>query len=226
MRLHFCTSLLLFCQVNLFAQHIELPDANHETVPTKGIYRFPAFTEGTIVLRSGLIVSQKLNYSISVDEMHFISQQGDTLAVANPLDINFISLNGARFYYDKGYLQSISITNNIILAFKQVLTATIQPKAAYNKTAGAEATKNDDFFTGNDQKYASGANEAVSVTAKEYYFFGDADGHFSKAGKEFLFQHFQKHQEEIKVFMKTSHTNFNRLEDLLLLTRYCSQLTP
>lgn len=223
MRLQFCTILFLFFQVHLLAQHIDLSDRRNDLITINGIFRFPSFTEGTIVMRSGVISPQRLNYNISTDEMYSINQQGDTVAIPDPQAISFISLGSSRFYYDKGYLQTISVTSTIILAFRQALTGTLE-RIIGGDDKSKKPVKNDDFFTGNGQQFRSGSDEPVAVTADEHYFFGDADGHFSKAGKDFIFQHFEKHLAEIKSFIKTNHTNFNRLEDLLMITQYCSHL--
>ena len=66
-----------------------------------------------------------------MDEMHFISQGGDTMAVADPPVINYINIGPHRFYYDKGYLQTITTSVGIILAFKQVLSTEHVTKGAF-----------------------------------------------------------------------------------------------
>jgi hypothetical protein len=203
------------------------PPEIREVLPEKGIYRFPAFNEGTIIFRNGIIAAARLNYNVSLDEMHFITEKGDTLSVADPATVNFINLNGSRFYYDKGYLQTIdtTTTNGIILAFKQTLIAQQQRKyGAYGITEPHEGIRALSFYTGNGQIYKLGGDEKITVTAREYYFFGDAYGHFSKAGKEYILLHFEKHQAALKEFMKTNHTNFNVLKDLLKLMQFCRQL--
>jgi hypothetical protein len=221
LRLYTC--LLAFLPACLSAQNTQ-PGIKNEMLPQKGIYRFPAFTEGTVVFRNGMISSERFNFNISLDEMHFISQQGDTLSLADPVTINFVSLNGSRFYYDKGYLQSLDTAGDIILAFKQDFIVQEQRPGAYGTTTPHEGTRSYSYFTGHGQKYVLGENEKVTLTPREYYFFGDAYGHFSKAGKDFILDHFVQHQADIKAFLKTNHTNFNKLADLQKLMTYCSKL--
>jgi hypothetical protein len=187
------------------------------------IYRFPAFTEGTVVFRNGSISTQKLNYNIELDEMQFIAAHGDTLSIADPVTINYISINDTRFYFEKGYLQTIKTAGDIILAFKQELIEEEQKKGAYGIPTDHPSAKTYESFTGNGQKYVLGGSE-IEVNSRAHYFFGDQYGHFTKAGREYILDHYKKHQEEIKVFMKTNHTNFNKEEDLLQLLQYCSQL--
>ena len=67
-------------------------------------------------------------------------------------------------------------------------------------------------------------DEEADVISKEYYFFGDVYGHFFKANKEYILDHYKNKQDEIRAFMKANRTNFNKEADLLQLLQYCSQL--
>ena len=203
------------------------PPEIREVLPEKGIYRFPSFNEGSIVFRDGSISSARLNYNVSLDEMHFTTEKGDTLSVADPATINFINLNGSRFYYDKGFLQTIDTVayNGVILAFKQSLIAQQQRKyGAYGITEPHEGVRTYNFYTGNGQTYKLGGDEKITVTAREYYFFGDSYGHFEKASKQYILLHFDKNQPALKEFIKSHHINFNVLKDLLNLMAFCGGL--
>src|SRR3954471_8859249 len=120
----FLASCMLLAVESLLAQE----PGNLVITSQKYIYRFPSFAEGTIVFRNGIINSAKLNYNIASDEMHFISTAGDTLSLADPATIYFISLQGSRFYYDKGFLQVIDTIAGITLAFKQELITSVKTK--------------------------------------------------------------------------------------------------
>ncbi|MEP6750227.1 MAG: hypothetical protein ABJB86_20985 [Bacteroidota bacterium] len=212
----------LFTNIDIRAQaaHPEI----RQVLPEKGIYRFPLFNDGTIVFRNGNISAVKLNYNITLDEMHFISDTGDTLSIAEPALVNFISSNGSRFYYNKGYLQAIDSANDIILAFKQVLSIQQLRPAAYGTTEPHEGLRNYSFYTGNGQTVRLGEEEKIKVTSHDIYYFGDAYGHFSKAGKEFIFGHFEKQHEAVSEFIKTNHINFNVLKDLSKMMAFCRGL--
>ena len=216
--------LLVFTCAGLQAQDTEIPVINKALVPVKGIYRFSSFKEGSIVFRNGIISGARMNYNISFDEMHFISQNGDTLAVAAPATISFINLNSSRFYYSKGYLQVIDNFNGILLGFKQVLGGQELRKEGYGRASLMEGVNTYGFFTGNGQRFITAENNEIQVFAKEYYFFGDAEGRFSKSSKDYLYQHYPKHRTAIGEFLKTHHSNFNKLDDLLEVLKFCSEL--
>jgi hypothetical protein len=217
--------LLVFTDTYLYSQ--VTPPEIRTVLPEKGIYRFPSFNEGSIIFRNGIISTGRLNYNVSLDEMHFITERGDTLSVAEPATVSFINLNNSRFYYDKGFLQTIDTAkyNGVILAFKQALIAQQQRKlGAYGITEPHEGIRTYNFFTGNGQTYRLGGDEKITVTAREYYFFGDVYGHFAKASKEYILLHFDKNQPALKEFIKSNHINFNVLKDLLKLMAFCGGL--
>ncbi|MES1220123.1 MAG: hypothetical protein ABUT20_31765, partial [Bacteroidota bacterium] len=223
-------SFILFCLIvftSVLMQAQVTPPEIRAVLPAKGIYRFSSFTDGTIVFRNGIISPARLNYNVSLDEMHFITDKGDTLAVADPVTINFVSLNNSRFYYDKGYLQTIDTVtaNGTLLAYKQILVAQQYKKVgAYDMTDPHEGIRNYNLYTGNGQVYKLNSDDKIMVTAREYYYFGDSYGHFSKASKEYILSHDDKNQAALKDFIKANRTNFNVLKDLEKLMEFCKGL--
>jgi hypothetical protein len=215
-------SLILFIQIKAKAQ-AAAPEIR-EILPEKGIYRFPVFNEGSIIFRNGIISTARMNFNVSLDEIHFINEKGDTLSLADPAAISFINLNNSRFYYDKSFLQTIgtSTVDGVTLAFKQSLSAQQQKKVgAYDMSQAHEGKSGLKLFNGHGEIYNLGANDNIMVTAKEIYFFGDAYGHFEKASKDYILDHYNKDQPALKEFIKTNHINFNVLKDLLKLMEFC-----
>ncbi|MFT3936635.1 MAG: hypothetical protein QM726_23625 [Chitinophagaceae bacterium] len=220
---------LVYCMllqlINAEAQ--VLPQSIRTILPEKGIYRYQTFNEGSIVFRNGIISAGKMNYNVSLDEMHFITSSGDTLSVADPASISFVNLNGSRFYYDKGFYQTIDTirANGIVLAYRQSFSEQQQRKyGAYDITEQHEGLRTMTFYTGHGQIYKLGADEKVMITTKEHYFFGDVYGHFEKAQKQFILHHFKKQESVLNEFIKTNHINFNEPEDLLKLMQFCGTL--
>jgi hypothetical protein len=213
---------------------IQLPSEAQQTAPDKGlprelvkgkgIYRFPGFTAGTIVLRNGIIAEMPLNYNISLDEMHFIDARGDTLSLADPVSVNFISLNGSRFYFDQGYLESLDSAAGFVLAFRQSFSFQYRQPGAYGDFIAHEGVRNYSFYNGNGQMYTLGNDDKIVLSPHEYYFFGDEYGHFSKTGKAFLYAHFPQYESDLSGFIKQEKINFNRLPDLHRLMAHCRSL--
>jgi hypothetical protein len=220
--------ILLLCAEGLLtglSAQVAFPALQKEIIIDKGLYRFSDFTTGKVVFLGGKYSSVMLNYNISLDEMHFIDPKGDTLAVANPASIRFINMNGNRFYYDKGWLQIIDTAKGLILAFRQVLSKS-KPlqKNGYETMKPNEFAGSETFFTGNGQKFGQGYNDLFTLSAREYYFFGDENGHFTKTRRTYLLYYFNKQRDAIEAFLKANPANFNTLEDLLKVLAFCKQL--
>lgn len=222
--------VLLCCSFLIAGNRLQAqvkPPVIRQFLPEKGVYRFPAFNDGSVVFRNGTVSAARFNFNISLDEMHFISERGDTLSVADPATISFVNLNGSKFFYDKGYLQTIdtAAADGLLLAYKQVLSAQQQRNiGAYGITRPQEGIRKYRFYNGSGQMYNVGGDDKITVTSREYYFFGDSYGHFTKAGKQYILQHFNRQEAALNDFIKAHHTNFNRLDDLLELMQYCREL--
>ena len=214
---------LVLAGKDISAQNSGLSETTGAVSSRKDFYRLPAFTEGMVTFRNGGSVTAKLNYNINVDEMHFINPQGDTLALADPPAVNFIDIGQYRFYYDKGYLQSIPAAGDIILAFKQVLTEEKNTKGAFGIGTTHPDANSYSYFTLKGQQYKLG-DEETQIETRTFYFFGDAYGHFSKASKEYILNRYAKQQEAVSIFLKNNHISFNKAEDLTKLLAYCKQL--
>ena len=83
-----------------------------------GFYRFPAFREGIAFFKDGGRTSARFNYHLLNEEMQFISAAGDTLALADPLSIKYISIDTTLFYYSGGYLEVLENNESLKLARK------------------------------------------------------------------------------------------------------------
>jgi len=225
MRLLFCC--LWLCTVlpsMLVAQQENFPSIKMQPYPEKGIYRFSSFTDAVLVLRNGLSSSQKLNFNISLNEMHFISEKGDTLSIAEPETLRYISMQGSKFYYDKGYYQVTDSIGELLLGFTQLLSIQQHRVSAYGMTEPHEGVRTYSFYSTHGKTDAIGKDEKITVTTREIYFFGDKYGHFSKASKAFVFDHFRQQQTALKDFVNSHHTNFHSRADLIKLMEFCKTL--
>lgn len=226
---HLFYTLLVFVAVcsgsaaagQAFQQH-----ANGDiSIHVVGVYRYPAFSEASVIYRNGLIVGGSFNYNITLDEMHFISSAGDTMALATVDSVDFIQLNGSRYYYHKrGFLQSIDSTHGIILAFHQVITAIKGNDGGPVVSMEKESFMTNDYFAGNGQVYNIGEKGKGHMYAKELFFMGDNYGRFSRASKDYLLEKLPQHADAIRNYLKTHRTNFNDLGDLVMLFRFCRSL--
>ncbi len=106
-----------------------------DVLSTADVFYYPHFTSGKVFFKEGTGTDAKLNYNRLVDEMHFISTKGDTLALANENNIKYIAIGNDSFYYDHGYLTLLASGNLLKLALKQIwIIADTRKVGAYNTT--------------------------------------------------------------------------------------------
>ena len=228
--------LILFFYSNLFAQsptesthffQSRSPGSGTDEKPRiKNMYRFPAFIEAEVILQNGDTATGRFNYNISGDQMHYIGVKKDTLYVAEPIAIKFISIDSCRFYYFKdSYLQSLLIIDNIVFAFRQTIFMLPPPSTLRTMSVKSYADPGTfNYYTADGKKHKLTDDKNAPLASKEQYYFGDKYGNFFPADKKFILDHYENHQPEIKSYIKTNHLHFDNKADIIKLMQYCGTL--
>src|SRR6187455_3090521 len=86
------------------------------------IYYYPQFVYSKILFKDGKVADPYMNYNRLYDQMLFISEKGDTLALTDVKNIEFIVNDWDVFYYSGGYLRLIADDTVIKLAERQIWT--------------------------------------------------------------------------------------------------------
>jgi hypothetical protein len=81
---------------------------------------FPEFRNSRVVYRGLSPISCKANYNFLLDEIHYLNEKGDTMAIANPHDLSYVLISDRMFIPSKkGYLEVIE-KGNVSLVYKWV----------------------------------------------------------------------------------------------------------
>ena len=101
----------------------------HKVFRTDELYRFPQFLPGKVFFRDGTTYDARLNYHRLYEQILFIDQKGDSLAIGNPAETRLITIGNDSFYYSRNnYLEHIESYPSFRLAVKQVLKEVDQQK--------------------------------------------------------------------------------------------------
>src|SRR6478609_7956182 len=89
MRIRLIVAVCIFCIAKASAQTekmyaVKIGEVPDQVIPREAIYLLPAFTQGSAFFKNGSSSKQRFNYNSLLDEMHFINERGDTLAIAEP----------------------------------------------------------------------------------------------------------------------------------------------
>ncbi|WP_147205612.1 hypothetical protein [Segetibacter aerophilus] len=193
-----------------------------EVLPPEAIYVFPTFKPGAVYMRDGSISTTKLNYNILVNEMHFIGDKGDTLAIAFPETIKNIRIDTTLFFYEKNYLQVVYQVDSFKIAIKQVFL-----QLPYRTRGGYDAPLGAGSITTFGTISSSGANAKLQVKKdvrmeKEIsYFISDKFNHFFKADKKAFLNIFSLKKNSIEIYLKQNNVDYSKENDLEELLRFC-----
>lgn len=184
------------------------------------VFYFPQFTSSKVLRKNGTAAEAKLNYNRLVDEMHFISDKGDTLALANEKTIDYVAAGTDTFYYDEGYLRLLAVGAVLKLAVKQIwVISDSRQLGAYNSTNSSVSILSYTSYQEGGRLYDLTVNADLVLKRLEYYYLGNSQGHFVPAAKKELLTLFSKGQEQVENFLDENKINFSKEEDLKKLVR-------
>jgi hypothetical protein len=185
------------------------------------------FLNGSLVYRDFSRSTGKFNYSILRDEMHFISENNDTLALAKPDDISFVSFGNRVFTYTRrqGYMEQmvlgnvrlmlkrkvdITSENNYVGAFGTISrTTTVRPVDNFNLLRGTRYHFDPNVVQTARIKYS----ESIFLELKgKVYPFNRAAEAEKAVGR--------KNRKQLNVFLKSEGINFDNFGDMIKVVHW------
>lgn len=192
------------------------------------IFFYPQFIYSKILFKDGKVADPYMNYNRLYDQMLFINDKGDTLAVTDVKNIEYIVNDWDIFFYNGGYLRLIADDTVIKLAEKQIWeVADIRKMGTFNTPTNTVAITSVGYFS--DGRDAAKSKELIlnaeTLLRKEtQYYFGDKYNHFVHASKKKLMDLFPKDEQRIENYLKENKVNFDKKDDLEKLCKFLHQL--
>ena len=187
------------------------------------IYRYPEFTDGIVFFKNGATAASKFNYNLLSGEMDY-PQLKDTLSIANPTEIKFITIAGDTFYFDRGYLELI-YSNKFKVVLKQCYTQLdVVHKDSYGSAGSNSATTSYSTLQTTGQTYKLILNQDRIYKKILEYSLLTPTGTFVMFTKKKVMQLFPQKKKTIDEYLKSNKVDFNSREDLIRFARYLSEL--
>ncbi|HRO44642.1 hypothetical protein [Agriterribacter sp.] len=203
---------------------VKAGEAPDEAIPGEAKYIFPSFTEGTAFLRSGASVKQQFNYNHLLDEMQFLNTGGDTLAIADPGLIKYISIDSLVFYYDKGYLrQVVQIRSHKLAVKQQMIQIPDKVGTAYGGSSGSSAVTTYSSIYASDKVHRLKVDRDVLFQTVTSWYIGNQYNRFEKADKKGFYNIFPSNRDAIRKYIAKNNPDFNKEADLEQLLRFCTE---
>jgi hypothetical protein len=196
-----------------------------EVIPATEIFYYPEFKDGAVYLRNGSIAAARINYNRLVDEMHFISPKGDTMALSNEKEIKHLVIGADTFYYENGYLRLLASGPLVKLAVSHIwVISDTRQLGAYNSTNNSVSITSFRSLNQGGRLYDLVVNADLILTKVETFYFGDESHHFVEATRKNLLLLQPKQRKRIESYLKENKTSFRKQADLEKLTLSLSAL--
>jgi len=187
------------------------------------MYRYPEFTDGIVFFKNGATAASKFNYNLLSGEMDY-PQLKDTLSIANPTEIKFITIAGDTFYFDKGYLELIYNDKFKVVLKQCYKQLDVVNKDSYGSSGSNSATDSYSTLQTTGQSYKLVLNQdRIYKKVSEYYLLTPT-GTFVLFTKKKVMQLFPQNKKTVDEYLKSNKVDFASREDLIRFAGYLSDL--
>jgi len=189
-----------------------------------GLYKFPSFIYGTVLFKDGTSTKAKMNFNVFLNDMQFIDNKGDTLAIDNASLIDSLKLDSNVFYYQKGYFYIVKDYSDIKLVMQEKINFENVKKGAYGLPSRASSI---DTYGGATSGFNSInqyiLNEDIIVKKETTYRLAYKKFRSEPATRTGFLNVFHDIKKETSDFIETNNINFKRESDIKKLFDFCTQ---
>jgi hypothetical protein len=191
-------------------------------LPVEVRYYYPEFRTGLVQFRNGNLGGGKMNYSPLLDEMEFISDSGDTLALADVESIKYIHFGTDTFFVFQNFLiKELAITKNVRLCERRSVSLVNRERfGGHGELKSGSVLAVEQLSSGVNTMRKMVAKEMLTFSADRTYYFGDQYGSFKLASKKNLTDMFGKNYPGLENFLRTNDINYLKEEDLRLVLEF------
>jgi hypothetical protein len=225
--------LILISYTDLSAQDstlvtVKAGERIEDVLKPSDIYFYPQFIYSKVLFKDGRVADPYMNYNRLYDQMLFINEKGDTLAMTDVKNIEFIVNDWDVFYYSGGYLRLIADDTVIKLAERQIwAVADVRKMGTHNTPTNTVAITSVGYLSSRQDAAKSKElilNAETIIRKETQYYFGDKYNHFVRATKKKLLDLFPKEEQRIENYLKENKVNFDKKDDLVKLCQFLRQL--
>lgn len=185
-----------------------------DVIPDSVQYVLPKFAKGVVFFKDGTKNSSLLNYNTLFQEMLFIAQGKDTLAISQPEKVDKIVVGEKTFYFQKQYLKSIKQGQNFEIAEKPLFSFSDVKKngamGTKNSTMSIDAVKFDQSRAMGEARMV--ANDIITLRKTSWYYFRQNKETFLLVSKRNLAKVYGK--DQVQEYMKKNSVDFDKVEDI------------
>lgn len=197
-------------------------------IPRNAVFLFDDFTTGSVYIKHGSTTYAKLNYNTLLNEMQFLDNQNNIMAISNCNDVLLITINNQNFYHISGrtFGQLIFDGDVRLLAIRHTECNVDDSKSgAYglqSETSSITNIRKDSPVFGQYRSMEVYRNIKYKIV-DEYML--EKDGKFFRVkNKNAFIKALPGYKKEIEMYFATNNIEISKESSLIEITKYCNQL--
>ena len=188
-------------------------------------YVFPDFQSGRVVMKNKSQVKCQLNYSFLHDEVLFINEKGEKMALANPEDISEVYIANRLFIPKlKGYYEVIE-RGAVNLVYKWTCNIAEKGKeGALGITTDAPSVVQMNRMSFDAREWKLDVDKEAVVSVEVVPYLKIKTKYIIVKGAKDFYRAIPGKKDEIKMYINQNPVDFKKEADLRRLTEYCNSL--
>lgn len=200
-------------------------EAIMQSLPAGVGYLYPSFKQGQVQFKNGNMGSAMMNYSPLLEEMDFINEKMDTMALNDIESMKYIVIEKDTFYrVQKFFVQQIANNREIRLCERRTVAL-----ANREKLGGHGELQNGSSIGAIEQLSNSQnplrqmvAQQVMTFSLDKTYYFGDKYGNFRLANRKNLLDIFGNQYPGLNDFLTVNKINYMKADDMKLVLEFLS----
>jgi hypothetical protein len=194
-----------------------------EILPVDVRYRYPQFLPGQVYYRNGNEAAGKLNFNLLVQEIQFINDDGDTMALDQIETVQLLRIGQDTFYYNKGIVQSIGRYQDVQLAVKERLVLKdVQKIGAYGMTNPGGSVDSYNAIRIGQGTYKLAMNQNLVFKKDRDYLLVIKNKLFLPLNRHSIEKAFPAKRNTLDNFITKNKINLQKEEDIRKLLAFCA----
>jgi hypothetical protein len=193
-------------------------------IPFAELYEYPAFKQGIVFFRNKTTGGGSMNYSHLSQEMFFIDNKGDTLAISEPKEVDSVMIGTDVFYnHADGFIKLDSSTSDARLG-ENIFFAVInrQMVGLYGQATNTSGNTIHNRFTSTSAAANLTVENIISLSKRQVFYISKRPNVFSQVNKKNISNVYGKKQNAFNVYMQLNDVNLSKRSDIVKLMAWMS----
>lgn len=194
-------------------------------LPVGVSYLYPAFRPGQVQFKNGNMGAAMMNYSPLLEEMDFINEKMDTVALNDIESMKYIVIEKDTFYrVQKFFVQEIANNREIRLCERRTVALANREKLGGHGELqnGSSIQAIEQLSNAQNPLRQMVAQQVFTFSLDKTYYFGDKYGNFRLASRKNLLDVFGNQYPGLGDFLALNKINYLKADDMKLVLEYLS----